>query len=148
MNRAQQKLVNSLNTARKLAQHGKIGGVLARLIKLKNRVIYSCDIGITAQIPDDCVFHHSGLGVVIGNNVRMGHHCQVFSNVCLGVKGSGRDDADPIIGDDVIIGTGAIVIGNLHVGNHSTIAAGAVVISDVPENVVVAGNPAEIKKKK
>lgn len=78
----------------------------------------------------------------------MGHHCQIYSNVCIGVKGTGKGDSDPEIGDDVVIGTGAIILGNIHVGNHSTIAAGSVVISDVPENVVVAGNPAEIKKKK
>ena len=148
MNRAQQRLVNSLNTARKLANRGKWGGVLARLIKLRNRVVYSCDIGISAQIPDDCVFHHSALGVVIGNGVRMGRHCQIYSNVCIGVKGNGKDDSDPEIGENVIIGTGAIVLGNIHIGNHSIIAAGSVVISDVPENVVVAGNPAVIKKKK
>ena len=46
-------------------------------------------IGISAVILDDCVFHHSALGVVIGDNVRFGHRCNIFSNVVLGVKGTG-----------------------------------------------------------
>lgn len=146
MNRAQQKLVNSLNRARKYNASGKWGGVLARIIKLKNRLIYSCDIGITAVIPNDCVFHHSALGVVIGNNVTMGNRCQIYSNVCIGVKGRSHNDGDPKIGNDVMIGTGAIILGNISIGNGAVIAAGSVVLSSVPDYVMVAGNPATEKK--
>ena len=59
---------------------------MVKLIKLKNRVMYACDIGITADIPIDCVFHHSGLGVVIGNGVKLGNMCQIYSNVVIGSK--------------------------------------------------------------
>lgn len=147
MNKAQQRLVNSINRARKLHAFGKVGGVLAKLIKLKNRVLYSCDIGITAEIPRDCVFHHSGLGVVIGNGVKLGNQCQIYSNVVIGSKAiHGQKGANPLIGDRVIIGTGAIILGNIEIGNDAIIAAGAVVLNDVLENVMVAGNPAVIKK--
>lgn len=149
MNGAQKRLVKSINLARKLSSRGTREGVaLAKFIKIKNRIIYSCDIGIGAYIPDDCVFHHSGLGVVIGNNVKMGNSCQLYSNICIGVKGNGIDDGDPQIGNNVVIGTGAILLGNIHVGDQSVIAAGAVVINDVPAGVMVAGNPAVIKNKK
>ena len=139
MNKAQQKLVNSLNRARKLHEHGKVGRMFARIIKLKNRLLYSCDIGITAIIPNDCVFHHGALGVVIGNNVSMGNHCQIFSNVCIGAKRGAKKDGDPQIGNDVIIGTGAIILGDITIGNGVIIGAGAVVLESVPNDVMVAG---------
>ena len=86
--------------------------ILARLIKQKNRLIYSCDIGITAEIPVDCVFHHSGLGVVIGNGVKFGNQCQIYSNVVIGSKAiHGHNGANPVIGNRVVIGTGAIILG-------------------------------------
>ena len=146
MNNAQRRLVNSINRARKLSSHGKIGRVFAKAIKLKNRVVYSCDIGVTASISKDCVFHHSGLGVVIGNNVKMGHGCQIYSNVCIGVKGRNNDDGDPEIGHNVVIGTGAIILGKISIGDDCIIAAGSVVLESVPNNAMVAGNPATIKK--
>lgn len=109
--------------------------------------MYSCDIGITAYIPCDCVFHHSGLGVVIGNDVKMGNRCQIYSNVVIGAKDThGHNGGNPIIGNDVIIGAGTIVLGNIVIGNNAIIAAGSVVLETIPDNAVVAGNPAEIKK--
>lgn len=121
--------------------------MLAKLIKMRNRVVYACDIGISAQIAPDCVFHHSGLGVVIGDYVTIGSGCQIYSNVCLGVKGNRKNDGNPEIGNNVTIGTGAIVLGNIKIGNNVVIAAGSVVLDDVPDNVMVAGNPAVIKKR-
>ena len=52
-----------------------------------------------------------------------------------------------MIGNGVTIGAGAIILGEITIGNNSIIGAGAVVLKDVPDNVIVAGNPAEIKKK-
>lgn len=109
-------------------------------------MIYSCDIGITAEIPNDCVFHHSALGVVIGNGVKMGNRCQIYSNVCIGVKGRKANDGDPCIGNDVVIGTGSIILGDITIGDGAVIAAGSVVLSSVSENTMVAGNPATEKK--
>ena len=146
MNKAQLRLVKSLNKARRLNASGKAGAAIARFIKLRNRVIYACDIGITAEIPVDCVFHHSGLGVVIGDHVVMGNGCQIFSNVCIGVKRNGDGDKDPVIGNNVVIGSGAIILGNIKVGNNVIIAAGSVVLDSVPDNTMVAGNPAVVKK--
>ena len=76
----------------------------------------------------------------------MGHRCQIYSNVCIGVKGRVNNDGDPQIGNDVVIGTGAIILGNITIGNGTVIAAGSVVLTSVPEHVMVAGNPAIEKK--
>lgn len=147
MNKAQLHLVKSIEKARKLNASGKLGRVLAKIIKLKNRVLYACDVGITAEIPIDCVFHHSGLGVVIGNDVQIGNRCQLYSNIVIGSKDThGHSGANLVIGRDVIIGAGSIILGEITIGNNSIIAAGSVVLHDVPDNVMVAGNPAEIKR--
>lgn len=77
---------------------------------------------------------------------RMGQRCQVWHNVTIGKKEQGKDKLQPIIGNDVSICTGAIVLGNITIGNNVTIGAGAIVIKDIPDNCVVAGNPAKIIK--
>ena len=147
MNKAQLRLVKSIEKARKYNAGNKCKKALAKFIKLKNRVIFSCDVGISAEIPTDCVFHHSGLGVVIGDGVKMGNRCQLYSNVVIGSKEThGNNGANPRIGNNVIMGAGSIILGGIVIGNNSIIAAGSVVLKDVPENAVVAGNPAEIKK--
>ena len=137
MNKAQLHLVKSIEKARKLNTYSKIGKMLAKFIKLRNRIVYACDIGITSEIPTDCVFHHSGLGVVIGNGVKIGNRSR---------DTHGHNGANPVIGNNVIIGTGSIILGDITIGNNVIIAAGSVVLKDVLENTMVAGNPAEIKK--
>jgi serine O-acetyltransferase len=76
----------------------------------------------------------------------MGKNCQVWHNVTIGraKPKQGR----PIIGDNVNICAGAIVIGEIQIGNNVTIGAGSVVVRSIPDNCVVAGNPAKIIKQK
>ena len=68
----------------------------------------------------------------------------LYVNQCVTIGTVG--DKSPIIGDNVRIATGAIVIGGISIGDNSTIGAGAVVVKDVPSNCVVVGNPARIVK--
>lgn len=87
MNRRQLTLVKSINKMRILFLTNKnLLKYRAKLIKQWIRVIYACDISVTAEIPLTCVFHHAGLGCVIGKNVKMGNNCQVYSNVVIGSK--------------------------------------------------------------
>lgn len=124
------------------------GKPFAQLLKNFNRIIYACDIGLGCYIPKSCKFHHSGLGCVFHVNAKIGENCNVYPNVVIGA--SGRPDEGnlaPVIGDNVTLCVGAKVLGNISVGNGSIVAANAVVLDNVPENVVVAGVPAKIVKR-
>lgn len=70
----------------------------------------------------------------------IGKRCRIFQQVTVGYNG----EDNPVIEDDVTITAGAIVVGNVHIGSHSLIGAGAVVIRDVSENTTVAGVPARV----
>lgn len=74
---------------------------------------------------------------------RIGDNCQIWHNVTIGTNKSHSKNL-PIIGNNVKICTGSIVIGNINIGDNATIGAGAIVVKDVPANSVVVGNPAHI----
>ena len=76
-----------------------------------------------------------------------GENCQIWQNVTLGKKQSGDNQPIPSIGNNVKICAGAIIIGDVHIGDNSTIGAGSIVNKNVPENCVVVGNPARIIKR-
>ena len=102
----------------------------------------------TLFIFDECKIE-GGLLIVHGtstyvNAESIGTNCTINQNVTIGVSKGGKK---PVIGNDVTIRTGAIVVGGIFIGDHALIAAGSVVIRDVPANCMVAGNPAIIKKR-
>ena len=123
------------------------GKLLGQLIKNLNRIIFACDIGLGCYIPRSCKFYHSGLGCVFHENAKVGERCLIYPEVILGASGRmGEEHLAPTIGNDVVLCAGAKILGNVHVGNGSIVAANAVVINDVPEHVLVAGVPASIRK--
>lgn len=76
----------------------------------------------------------------------LGDNCTVLPRTLLGKGKPGLKGRTIFIGNNVYIGTGVTILGPIHIGNNATIAAGSVVIHDVPDNCMVAGNPAVIKK--
>lgn len=123
----------------------KIIGIPLRLLyKLHVQWVLGVDIPDTTQVGENLtIFHGQGLVVhcnaIIGNNVTLRHNTTIGN-----AKSNG---GCPIIGNNVEVGANSVIIGEISIGNNSIIAAGSVVVKDVPENVIVAGNPAIVIKK-
>jgi serine O-acetyltransferase len=136
------------NKAYKKVPLKKIGGGIAQILKNINRIIYSCDIAYQVEIPPETKLPHQGLGVVLHPEVILGSNCSIYQNVTLGERGlrNGKNIIAPVIGNNVVIGAGSVVLGGIKVGNNVVIGANSVVIDNVPDNAVVAGVPAKVKK--
>lgn len=90
------------------------------------------------------------LGIVISRAAIVGSNCTIYQNVTIGAKSYEFGNCDPInypiLGDNVIIYAGAVIVGHIKIGKNAVIGANSVVLSDVPENAVYAGNPARLIK--
>lgn len=118
--------------------------VIAQMLRGLVRIIFSADVPPQMQIGKGTVFHHDALGCVFHPDVKIGKNCKILHGVTMG--GRAGHKGLPIILDNVVIGTHAQLIGNVKIGNNSIVGAGAIVTHDVPDNVVVVGNPARILK--
>ena len=104
---------------------------------------FGLDIHPAARIGQGVMFDHATSGV-IGETAVIGDDCSILHEVTLGGTGAAHQDRHPKIGKGVLIGAGARVLGNIHVGDGARIAAGSVVLQDVPEGCTVAGVPAKV----
>lgn len=116
----------------------------SRIIDAISRLIFAASIPGRANIGKNVFFHHSGLGVVINGASVIGDNCEVGVHVVLG--GRAPLAGAPHVEQGVIIHAGAKLIGPIRIGAGSVIAANAVVVSDMPANVLIAGIPAIVKK--
>ena len=105
--------------------------------------MFGVDIHPAAHFGKGIMLDHA-TGLVVGETASVGDNCSFLHAVTLGGSGKEKGDRHPKIGDNVLIGAGAKVLGNIKVGECSRIAAGSVVLSDVPSHVTVAGVPAKI----
>jgi len=121
--------------------------VMPRLIMTVVRAFTGIEIHPAAMIGRGLFIDH-GMGVVIGETAVIGHNVTLFQGVTLGGTGKERGKRHPTIGDNVVIGAGAKVLGNITIGNDSMVGANAVVIRDVPAHSTVVGVPGRITRTK
>lgn len=105
--------------------------------------IFAVDIHPAVQIGQGILIDH-GTGIVIGETATIGDNVSILQSVTLGGNGKETGDRHPKIGNNVLLAAGAKVLGNIRVGNCSRVAAGSVVLKEVPPNSTVAGVPAKI----
>lgn len=118
---------------------------VARLISQVARFWTGIEIHPGATIGRGLFIDH-GMGVVIGETAVIGDNCTIYQGVTLGGTGKERGKRHPTLGNNVMVGSGAKVLGPFTVGDNSKIAAGAVVLSEVPPNSTCVGVPARIVK--
>ena len=126
--------------------------LIARIISQATRFFTGIEIHPGAKIGKNLFIDH-GMGVVIGETSEIGDNVTIYHAVTLGGSSPSVDSErqrnekrHPTIGNDVVIGSGAQIIGPVKVGNNSRIAANAVVVKDVPENATMVGIPAKAVK--
>ena len=128
-----------------------VGGAhhIARLIEILYNVLCGNGISAQARIGKGTVFYHHGVGCVVHELCTIGENCRIFGNVTLGCKWAENKQPGlpPQIGNNVMIGAGAVILGDISVGDNSIIGANAVVLEDVPENAIAVGVPAVIKSR-
>lgn len=116
---------------------------LARVVSHVSRLLTGIEIHPGARIGRRCFIDH-GMGVVIGETTEIGDDVTLYQGVTLGGTGKERGKRHPTIGDGVIVGVGAKVLGAIRVGDGSKVGAGSVVVKDVPPNCTVVGIPARV----
>jgi len=117
--------------------------VIPRMISQVSRLLTLIEIHPGAKIGKRCFIDH-GFGVVIGETAEIGNDVTIYQGVTLGGTGGERGKRHPTIGNSVVIGAEAIILGNIKIGDGARIGAGAVVTKPVPANSTVVGNPARI----
>ena len=118
---------------------------MARLISQSSRHRTGIEIHPGAKIGKRLVIDH-GMGIVIGETAEIGDDCLIYHGVTLGGTGKDVGKRHPTIGNNVLIGTGAKVLGPFKVGDNSRIAANSVVLSEIPPNSTAVGVPARVVK--
>ena len=118
---------------------------IARYISQRARHKTGVEIHPGATIGKGLFIDH-GMGVVIGETTVIGENCTIYQNVTLGGTGKETGKRHPTLGNNVLVGSGAKVLGPFKVGDNSRIAAGAVVLSEIPPNSTAVGVPARVVK--
>ena len=116
--------------------------LLYKLVQIVTGIELPCEVPIGRNF----VIEHSG-GIVVSGFARFGDNCRIRNGVVVGLSRV-EDPCAPQFGDNVDVGAGAKVLGNIRIGNNVLIGANAVVLTDVPDNCIAVGVPALIKPRK
>jgi serine O-acetyltransferase len=123
--------------------HGLRLPLIARLTSHLARFLTGIEIHPGASIGQGVFIDH-GMGVVIGETAIIGDYALIYQGVTLGGTGKECGKRHPTLGENVVVGAGAKVLGNIQVGNNARIGAGSVVLRDVPADCTVVGIPGRI----
>ena len=118
---------------------------LARLISQIARFLTGIEIHPGATLGAGILIDH-GMGVVIGETAELGDRITIYHGTTLGGTGKEKGKRHPTVGDNVVIGAGSKVLGNIKIGSNSKIGANSVVLDDVPEGATVVGIPGKVVK--
>ena len=124
------------------ALHKQGRDLVALHLQSRSSELFGVDINPAAVIGCGIMLDHA-TGFVMGETARLGDDCSILQGVTLGGTGKADEDRHPKIGNRVLIGANASVLGNITIGDGAKIAAGSVVLKPVPENCTVAGVPAK-----
>ena len=131
--------------AHKLYKNGYT--LAARAVSQFVRRVTGIEIHPAAKI-GKCLFIDHGMGVVIGETAEIGDYCTIYQGVTLGGTGKDTGKRHPTLGNNVMVGAGAKILGPFKVGDGAKIASGAVVLCEVPDNTTAVGIPAKPVKKR
>lgn len=118
----------------------------ARALSQLGRLLTGIEIHPGAKIGKNLFIDH-GSGVVIGETTEIGDNCLLYQGVTLGGTGKGKGKRHPTLGNNVMVGSGAKVLGPFKVGDNAKIAANAVVLEAVPPNATAVGVPARVVRR-
>lgn len=117
-------------------------GVMRKIAVLRHRfwsAVTGADIPVNSKISGGFLIPHPS-GIVIHPEVEIGPNCLIFQNVTLGMRNGGV----PKLGGHVLIGAGAVILGDVTIGDHAVVGANAVVLQDIPDGATAVGNPCKI----
>jgi len=120
---------------------------IARSISQRSRKRTGIEIHPGATIGKRLVIDH-GMGIVIGETTIIGDDCLLYQGVTLGGSGKEKGKRHPTLGNNVLVGAGAKVLGSFNVGDNARIAANAVVLNEIPANATAVGVPAKVVRVK
>jgi serine O-acetyltransferase len=118
---------------------------LARLVSQLARFLTGIEIHPAAKIGKRLVIDH-GMGIVIGETAEVGDDVLLYQGVTLGGSGKEHGKRHPTLGNNILVGSGAKILGSFRIGDNARIAANAVVLREVPPNATVVGVPAKIAR--
>ena len=125
----------------------KAGRVMAAsFLQSRNSEVFAMDIHPAARVGSGILVDHA-TGIVVGETCVIGDGVSILQGVTLGGTGNEDGDRHPKIGAGVLLSAGAIVLGNVRVGDCSRVAAGSVVLDEVPPHTTVAGVPAKVVRR-
>lgn len=138
------RAIHSYRRANWFYRHGMF--TIARMISQRSRKKTGIEIHPGATIGKGLFIDH-GMGVVIGETAIIGDNCLIYQGATLGGTGKDKGKRHPTLGDNVLVGAGAKVLGPFKVGSNVKIAANAVVLNAIPDNCTAVGVPAHVVKR-